>query len=437
MNKLSPIHRLSLSLTLLTLSVMFTAQLFGLLPNRSRDLVDTRMLSAESLAVQVSAIAGRGEIPLMEHVLNEFVARNDQVLSAAIRGSSNVILASAGDHEALWNPDTSGETSLTHANVPIFRNDRLWGRVEVRYASLWNSGLVRLLVDSSVGMFLFIALTCFALYVLLLRRALSELNPSKVVPDRVRAAFDVLAEGVLILDADERIVLANESLATSFEIPVDTLIGRKASSLPWVNEDTENFPWMKALLQNERVTGARMELQGKSRHTYTYMVNGAPILDSDGSVRGALATFDDMSAVERKNRELNQTLGQLERSREKISAKNKELETLARVDPLTGVHNRRSLFEQFDEILATSLKDGTRLTCFMIDIDHFKSVNDRYGHAVGDQVIQRVAEVLMANSRGEDIGRSLRRGGILRSQVHTSTPTLNERSPPVSAARSR
>jgi diguanylate cyclase (GGDEF)-like protein len=405
MNKLSPIHRLSLSLMLLTLSVMFMAQLFGLLPNRTQGLIETRVLTAESLAVQVSTIAGRGEIALMEHVLREFVARNDQVLSAAIRGSSATVLASAGDHEALWKPDASGEVTLTHTAIPIYRNDRPWGRVEVRYKSLWNSGLIGFLVESSVGLFMFIALTCFVLYALFLRRALSELNPSKVVPDRVRAAFDVLAEGVLILDVDERVVLANESVATSFEMPVDTLIGRKASSLPWVqpDEDAAEFPWLTALARNERVTGARMELKGKSRHTYTFMVNGAPILDTDGSVRGALATFDDMSAVERKNRELNQTLGQLEKSREKISRKNEELETLARVDPLTGCHNRRSLFELFDEALKAALKDGTRLTCFMIDIDHFKSVNDRYGHAVGDQVIQGIADVLMTNSRGEDI----------------------------------
>ena len=130
MNKLSPTHRLSLSLTLLTISVMFTAQLFGLLPDRNNELTQMRVLAAESLAVQISAVAGRGDIPLMEHVLREFVARNEQVESAAIRGTSSTILTSAGDHESRWEPDTSGIATLTHTSVPIYRNDRLWGRVE-------------------------------------------------------------------------------------------------------------------------------------------------------------------------------------------------------------------------------------------------------------------------------------------------------------------
>jgi diguanylate cyclase (GGDEF)-like protein len=405
MNKLSPTYRLSLSLTMLTLSVMFTAQFFGLLPNPSQNLIESRLLVAESLTVQVSALAGRGQTPLMEHVLNEFVTRNDQVISASLRNASDAVLASAGDHAAMWKPQAAGKSTPTHTQVPIYRNDRLWGRMEVRFKSPWGAGWMGFLSDSSVGLFLFIGAVSFVLYVLLLKRALSELNPSKAVPDRVRAAFDVLAEGVLILNADEQIVLANESVATSLEVPADALIGKKASSLQWIRrkDDIDDYPWVTALNENKRVTGARMELEGKSGRSYTFMVNGAPILDSDGSVRGALATFDDMSAVERKNRELNQTLGKLEKSREKITRKNKELETLARIDPLTGCNNRRSLFEQFDEVLKASQMDGSNITCFMIDIDHFKSVNDRFGHTVGDEVIKAIAEVLRSNSRGNDI----------------------------------
>ncbi len=329
--------------------------------------------------------------------------RNDQLLSAAFH-LRNETLAVAGDHETLWGPE-SDEPTTTHISVPIERNEERIGSVQVRYQSMWESGFFNMLVDSSAGLFLFAAAACFTLFTLFLKRALSELNPSKAVPDRVRAAFDVLSEGVLILDADGHIMLANKAMTQNLQIAEPQLIGKKMGSLPWADSDAQGAeqPWREALTRNERVTGVQMEINRSSGRLMTFMVNAAPIRDADRSVRGALVTFDDMSAVERKNQELNQMLGQLEQSQKKISRKNKELETLARIDPLTGCHNRRALFEWSDKAIKDALANNTPLTCFMIDIDHFKNINDRYGHAVGDQVIKSVGEVLMSNSRADDI----------------------------------
>jgi diguanylate cyclase (GGDEF)-like protein len=72
-----------------------------------------------------------------------------------------------------------------------------------------------------------------------------------------------------------------------------------------------------------------------------------------------------------------------------------ELTDLALRDGLTGVHNRRHLTAVLDA------QDGD-LSVVMIDVDHFKSVNDRYGHAVGDQVLVRVAQQLYGAVRDTD-----------------------------------
>ncbi len=76
---------------------------------------------------------------------------------------------------------------------------------------------------------------------------------------------------------------------------------------------------------------------------------------------------------------------------------------LATRDPLTGLYNRRAFAERLDETLVASR--GGRQSCayVMIDVDDFKSINDRYGHAYGDDVLRRLATTLMQNSRGEDI----------------------------------
>jgi diguanylate cyclase (GGDEF)-like protein len=71
---------------------------------------------------------------------------------------------------------------------------------------------------------------------------------------------------------------------------------------------------------------------------------------------------------------------------------------LASVDPLTGLHNRRVFFELAEQA-ATRCGDRTALTAIMLDIDHFKRINDVYGHDVGDQAIAAVARAAASECR--------------------------------------
>lgn len=80
---------------------------------------------------------------------------------------------------------------------------------------------------------------------------------------------------------------------------------------------------------------------------------------------------------------------------------------LATIDPLTGLNNRRHFFDLAQREFAMARRQDGPLAVVMIDIDHLKRVNDRYGHAVGDQVIATIAARLTATARGTDVlGRS-------------------------------
>jgi diguanylate cyclase (GGDEF)-like protein len=72
-------------------------------------------------------------------------------------------------------------------------------------------------------------------------------------------------------------------------------------------------------------------------------------------------------------------------------------------DPLSGLHNRRFLNEQKDKVVAFARRQQYDVSVMMLDIDHFKSVNDQYGHPAGDQVIRRLAEALKARLRNTDL----------------------------------
>jgi diguanylate cyclase (GGDEF)-like protein len=78
-------------------------------------------------------------------------------------------------------------------------------------------------------------------------------------------------------------------------------------------------------------------------------------------------------------------------------------QTLSHLDPLTGLFNRRYLVEQAPRMWRQARRDGTRVAAMVLDLDHFKRLNDAHGHAAGDAVLQAVAGALRATVRPTDV----------------------------------
>lgn len=85
------------------------------------------------------------------------------------------------------------------------------------------------------------------------------------------------------------------------------------------------------------------------------------------------------------------------------------LQALADIDPLTGVGNRRTLMKELDVALAAHQRDGRRFGLLLLDLDHFKQINDSHGHAEGDRVLIAFADLIRTASRRTD--RLFRLGG--------------------------
>ena len=92
----------------------------------------------------------------------------------------------------------------------------------------------------------------------------------------------------------------------------------------------------------------------------------------------------------------------LQRIAEDLSLSHREHEVLAMTDPLTHLPNRRAGVIALERVWQGSVRAETNCTVLVMDIDHFKSINDEYGHAVGDQVLCKFASVLKAASRGDE-----------------------------------
>jgi two-component system cell cycle response regulator len=91
---------------------------------------------------------------------------------------------------------------------------------------------------------------------------------------------------------------------------------------------------------------------------------------------------------------------------EELVAQSRRLETLIFEDPLTGLVNRRFILTQLGSLVSGSRRHGRPLSIAIVDIDHFKAVNDAYGHHVGDQALVAVTGALRGHMRAEDnLGR--------------------------------
>jgi diguanylate cyclase (GGDEF)-like protein len=99
---------------------------------------------------------------------------------------------------------------------------------------------------------------------------------------------------------------------------------------------------------------------------------------------------------------LRQGRQELDAMNERLLKKNEELELLSTSDALTGLHNRRELTQRLTVELSRSYREKTSFTVLMADVDEFKKYNDAYGHPAGDEVLKRVANILLSCTRAVD-----------------------------------
>ena len=127
-----------------------------------------------------------------------------------------------------------------------------------------------------------------------------------------------------------------------------------------------------------------------------FQFSKATFSDNTGKVAGLAGVMMDLT-------EVNHARQKIQEQADKIQKSNKKLEELASLDGLTGIQNRRSFQEQLDLHIRLSNRNGNALSLLMVDVDHFKSYNDTYGHIAGDEVLKNVATLLGKNARSTDV----------------------------------
>ena len=127
-----------------------------------------------------------------------------------------------------------------------------------------------------------------------------------------------------------------------------------------------------------------------------YQVRASPLVDRHHGVLGRVFVARDVTEANNQSRRLTAAHAQMVRQVETIETLRADLVELASRDALTGLHNRRHLVESFAALVATAELTRTPIAVAVLDIDHFKSINDDYGHLVGDAVLVALAGRIQA-----------------------------------------
>ncbi len=391
----SPLARISFGLVMLTVSLLLISDFLGLMPDSRGNEVAFRQHIAQSSAVQVSMEIGERNPAKLEQILRSTVERNERVLGVAVRTTDGVLMHEAGEHATHWSLPASAESTVEQVRVSLYTPKGEWGDYELVFApmpvgeSMFRGG------SAVLKIVLYVALAGFVGFYFFLKKVMRELDPDQVLPDRVRSALDSLADGLMIINHEGVIMFCNHALAKRIGINAKKLTGKDSGFLDWVTDDEDAaLPWESVLDGSQQVAEQKVHLRVGHHQKYQFVVNASPIVGDSDEVRGVLITLNDVTELEKKHAELELTLANLEESKNEIEEKNKELFTMATRDPLTNLFNRRAFFDAFDVHFEKALRNNSRLACIMLDIDHFKSVNDTHGHGVGDEVIKYLAEVL-------------------------------------------
>jgi diguanylate cyclase (GGDEF)-like protein/PAS domain S-box-containing protein len=206
-----------------------------------------------------------------------------------------------------------------------------------------------------------------------------------------RKLLDNLYDGVYTLDRNRTIVFWNEGAERLTGYSKAEVIGRKCSDdiLVHMNDGGHSLCELACPVEQSMSghCGGESEalLRHKEGHRVPVLVRVSPITDMNGQVVGAVQIFsDNLSKI-------------------KLKKRIEELQKQSLIDPLTKLANRRAM-----EIYLKSRREEFRrfrwpFGVLFIDIDHFKTVNDRFGHMVGDDILRMVAMTLSRNNRPFDI----------------------------------
>lgn len=222
-----------------------------------------------------------------------------------------------------------------------------------------------------------------------------------IIPIAKETIFHSMSDGVLVVGNADRLIEFNQACQKMFASLNRSMFGQHLNQV-WETLFNTALPF------NPAVAAVTQELElSVQREERTYRIRISPLQQTSKRRAGLLIIFTDITELKRLQ---------------------VRMEQLAYYDELTQIYNRRAFFEQCERYYAEVKRKGKPFSLVLFDIDHFKSVNDTYGHIMGDRVLVHVVQVcktmlqgnmLFARYGGEEFVLALRGYTASEAQVLT------------------
>lgn len=193
--------------------------------------------------------------------------------------------------------------------------------------------------------------------------------------------FNTVDEALLVTDADNRIVMVNPSFTRVTGYTLEEVSGRNPSVLSSGRHGQDFYRQLWAKLDSEGGWSGELWNRRKNGEAYVEWASIKRVTDAHGKPTHYVAAFSDITV--RKANEEN-------------------IRHQAQYDALTDLPNRVLLFDRLQQALAQAKREQSHLALMYVDLDKFKQINDSLGHAIGDEVLQRVADRMQACVREVD-----------------------------------
>jgi diguanylate cyclase (GGDEF)-like protein/PAS domain S-box-containing protein len=213
----------------------------------------------------------------------------------------------------------------------------------------------------------------------------------KLTDDFYKGLLDNLHDGVYFVERDRGIVYWNKGAERITGYTSAEVVGSHCHDGILMHVDSKGNNLCQTgcpiaqVISSGAATEADIFLNHKDGHRVPVQIRATPIVDGKGKIVGAVEIFSDVT--------------------EKVTALElvEELQRKVFLDPLTGLANRRYVEMNLQTRQDELLRYGWQFGVIMMDLDHFKEINDRYGHNIGDEALKMIARTLLHNSRPSDI----------------------------------
>ncbi len=305
MRFLSSRAHLALGLAALTVGVLLAASYLGLVPDGEALTRQHRAALSESTALLASVLLDESQPEILSQTLDMVRQRTPDLQSVGVRAQGGGLLIDVNGHAENWVPGERMQSTDAEIVVPLWQGGAPWGNVEMRFTPLRSAGWIGVLQDPSLKLTGFVFLVCCLLFLAYLKRMLRELDPSRAVPQRVRAAYDTLTEGLVVVDHNGSIVLANKSTSQMLGVEETRLVGRSPSEFGWSRIDgslleRDQQPWQISLASGEVQRDVHLTLQNEAGVRYSLRANCSPIHDDKGRPQALVISFQDVTELEQR-----------------------------------------------------------------------------------------------------------------------------------------